>query len=82
MEKWQRIKMKIFGFYVNLEFKKQDCWIGFYWNSNPEPRPWFIEHNLWICILPTLPIHFHWITMAGWKKEILRQNKKIRKKNE
>ncbi len=35
---------------VRLEFKPQDFWLGAYWD----------KENLWICLLPMLPIHFRW----------------------
>src|SRR6266851_5177155 len=48
---------------VRLEFKPQDCWIGVYtrktslfpWNYR---RRW--QRDIWICILPMLPIHIWW----------------------
>lgn len=44
------------NFGVLLEFKPQDMWIGVYTNV------YFIDHgfairNIWICIVPMLPIH-------------------------
>lgn len=32
---------------VNLEFKKQDAWIGVYWT----------KLDIWICLVPFIPIH-------------------------
>ena len=32
---------------VRIEFKKQDFWIGAYWDSS----------NIWICLIPCFPIH-------------------------
>ena len=58
----------------SLEFKPQDCWIGAFWKNDSYEtyhRPG-IDHpalpaigysfDLWICILPMLPIHYekHW----------------------
>jgi len=48
---------------VRLEFKLQDCWIGVYtrktslfpWNYR---RRW--QRDIWIGILPMLPIHIWW----------------------
>lgn len=35
---------------VRLEWKLQDLWIGAYWQPG----------NLWICLLPCVPIHVSW----------------------
>ena len=35
------------SFHCKLEFKKQDAWVGLYWNSS----------NIWICLIPFFPIH-------------------------
>lgn len=32
---------------LSIKFKKEDCWVGVYWNSL----------NIWICIIPFFPIH-------------------------
>jgi hypothetical protein len=39
---------------IRWEFKKQDCWIGVYW------EPGSSYTHLWVCLLPMLPIHFWW----------------------
>jgi len=42
---------------VRLEFKPQDLWIGVFWKKGAE-RGFDEDHiNIWICILPMLPIH-------------------------
>jgi hypothetical protein len=41
--------------YIRLEFKAQDLWIGAYWHTSGSIT------DIWICLLPTLPIH---ITIA------------------
>ncbi len=61
--------------FIKFEFKKQDCWIGAYWDSHydhaslwPAGTPVTGEHgrwvkvdfNVWICLLPMLPIHIGW----------------------
>ena len=42
---------------IRLEFKPRDLWIGVYWSRSWSGlfRQRFI--NVWICLLPTLPIH-------------------------
>ena len=39
---------------ITLEYKKEDLWIGAFWRKS----------NLWICIIPMLPIHFEWNTLT------------------
>lgn len=36
---------------LRLEFKLADCWIGVYWSHQGQTL------HVWICLLPTLPIH-------------------------
>jgi hypothetical protein len=36
---------------IRLEFKVQDLWIGIYWSTTDSAT------DIWICLLPTLPIH-------------------------
>jgi hypothetical protein len=43
---------------ARLEFKKRDCWIGAYWDDDPDYMP--LSGNLWICLLPMLPLHIWW----------------------
>lgn len=37
---------------LQLEFKLEDFWIGAFWRQTPS------KFDLWICLLPCLPIHF------------------------
>jgi len=39
---------------INLEFKKEDLWIGAYWRYDCAYMLW----HLWVCIIPCLSIHF------------------------
>lgn len=42
---------------VRLEFKPQDLWVGVFWKKGGE-RGFDSENiNIWICILPMVPIH-------------------------
>lgn len=42
---------------VQLEFKPQDLWIGVFWKKGGE-RGFDEDHiNVWICIIPMIPIH-------------------------
>lgn len=36
---------------ILLECKPQDCWVGVYWKRQAS------AFHVWICLLPTLPIH-------------------------
>jgi hypothetical protein len=43
-------------FWIRLEFKPQDFWIGVFWkNGIDDPR----VTDVWFCLLPCLPIHIH-----------------------
>gem|GEM_PF-6998890 len=39
---------------IKIEWKQQDMWIGVFWKDT------FIR-DIWICLLPCLPIHIRWI---------------------
>jgi hypothetical protein len=57
-----------------LEFKVNDLWVGSFWRVGPPARLWALEGDwggpgdaplrrrvdLWICLLPMLPIHLTW----------------------
>lgn len=36
---------------ITLEFKLVDLWIGLFWKCQEQ------DLHIWICLLPTLPIH-------------------------
>ena len=38
--------------YLCLEFKAEDAWIGAYWRRDGNCL------DLWVCLLPMLPLHF------------------------
>lgn len=41
--------------FCRVEWKPQDCWLGVFWrNKSP------LALDVWVCLLPTLPIHFGW----------------------
>ena len=42
--------------YVGLEYKLQDLWIGAYWRHDGPSL------DLWLCLLPTLPVRLRWVT--------------------
>lgn len=54
---------------IRWEFKKEDCWIGVYW----ERSDYFLDTDksyvypngqldIWICLIPCFPIHITKIT--------------------
>lgn len=60
--------MRIGRVNIKLEFKKEDLWVGVFWKKTPcflnfkRDNPLFLNKetvatNIWICLLPCLPIH-------------------------
>lgn len=47
---------------VRLEVKKEDCWIGAFWRFDSATMPWRprLAGDLWLCLLPMLPLHVWW----------------------
>lgn len=45
---------------IQLKFEPRDIWVGVYWEYNKEAimTRWL---NVYLCILPMLPIRFRWI---------------------
>lgn len=57
---------------ARLEFKPQDLWIGIFWKKAVEGRPdyspsenWWHKYDLWICLVPMLPLHLTWRIKKG-----------------
>ena len=48
MEKQKR------GWHCQLEFKLEDMWIGAYWRRGS------LSWDLWICLVPCVPLHISW----------------------
>jgi hypothetical protein len=47
---------------AEIDFNPQDLWIGCFWRKHPKPNKIYlgglrISLELWICLIPTLPIH-------------------------
>ncbi len=51
------------GWHVCLEFKIQDLWVGVFWRRDG------CCVDVWICVLPTLPIHISWWSLSREPKE-------------
>ena len=39
---------------TQTKFKKEDTWLGVFWQNRE------YEFHAWICIIPCLPIHISW----------------------
>lgn len=44
------------AWWIALEFKLADCWIGAYWTWEKDGGD--RHFHIWLCLLPCLPIHF------------------------
>lgn len=51
--------MKIEGWHAQFEWKLADLWIGAFWKRTGSCI------DLWICLLPCLPLHVSW----WWRAE-------------
>jgi hypothetical protein len=54
-----RARQLIGPLYWRIEFKPQDLWIGAYWKRN-EACGGDMAHDIWVCLLPMVPLHFQW----------------------
>ena len=45
---------------VSLEFKRQDLWVGLFWKRSYNGLLTKSFFEIWICLIPTLPIHLTW----------------------
>ncbi len=50
---------------AQLEFKPQDFWIGAFWKTT---YPYYAKRmtDIWICILPMMPIHISLYWPLSW----------------
>lgn len=68
---------------VRLEWKPQDLWIGVYWKRSDEQSRAILLYDVWICILPMLPIHLTWHREnPEWAKERARVDAYLRSREE
>ena len=61
--------------HISLKFKPQDVWVGAYWENRhqggcdfhdlPEQR----TLDVWVCLIPMLPVKLHFGPDAGRKRE-------------
>jgi hypothetical protein len=46
---------------ARIEFKLEDMWVGVFWRRHEfmpaYPQHHEIQYDVWICLLPCLPIH-------------------------
>lgn len=45
---------------LRVEFKLSDCWIGAFWRTSYNEWNQRYETDLWICLLPCVPLRFTW----------------------
>lgn len=45
---------------IRLEFKPEDMWVGVYWKRTRVGRATRAVIDVWICLVPTIPIHLRW----------------------
>ncbi len=53
------------GASLSLEWKYQDMWLGAFWltrYTEGDFSPMYRVFELWVCLLPCLPIHFRTTT--------------------
>ena len=48
---------------IGLEFKPQDLWMGAFWKRGDEAAGSWQIANVWVCLVPMLPIHltYEWM---------------------
>jgi hypothetical protein len=44
-------------FNIHIEFKLEDMWVGVYWKSKYKASNLTRHIDIWVCLLPCLPIH-------------------------
>ena len=49
--------------HVCLEFKIHDLWVGAFWKQDGRCI------DVWLCLVPTLPIHISWWSLSRETKE-------------
>jgi hypothetical protein len=54
---------------IRIEFKPQDAFIGAFWKTGSSKEDFWRTTDLWICIVPMLPIHltWRWMNKKGWR---------------
>jgi hypothetical protein len=54
---------------IQIEFKPQDCWVGVFWKRTHYAAfttrfGWSVPRrrmtDVWICLVPMLPLHISW----------------------
>lgn len=51
-------------FRLRLEWKVQDMWIGVSWQKLKAPGLRARSYDVWVCLLPCLPLHLSWQRVA------------------
>lgn len=50
------------GLNWRIEFKLADMWIGAFWKVAGLPSGFIRRYDVWVCLLPCLPLHIWWFT--------------------
>lgn len=51
------MKIGRYGAHAQFEWKLEDMWVGAFW------RQIGTSYDLWICLVPCLPLHISWWTL-------------------
>ncbi len=43
-----------------VEWKPQDLWVGAFWKKRLLSDGAIVSYDLWVCVIPCLPIHLWW----------------------
>lgn len=50
---------------ITIKFEPRDVWVGAYWQSIHSIESAYRKLDVYVCVLPMLPIRFHF--EWGWK---------------
>jgi len=71
MFKRQAKRKKGRTWFLRLEFKSADLWVGLYWKDST------YQIDVWVCLVPCLPIHFCYVwgtwMMSRRRKKLARR---------
>jgi len=56
--------------FCRFEWKPQDCWVGVFWKSGGIwPGFGRVSLDVWVCVLPMIPLHFGWLIAIPFAEE-------------
>lgn len=56
---------RVWHWWIRLEFKPADLWVGAYVSNRPGGAAGNHVVEIWICLVPTLPLHLHFCTLGN-----------------